>query len=171
MHAPVSTFEHRGRQYLIAYSAGNALIGSARGDSVWLFGLEGTLAPVEPGTPVSRLAPAVPATTAVPAPPAEAAAVLAAATPATAQLTHAAANRSNGREVFLGTCAVCHGEDGLGGHGGGPPLNAVQSFEAVVETARDGRNYMPEFGSLLSPEQLRDVAAYVAERFSGIAPQ
>ena len=35
---------HRGKQYVLAYSAGNALIGSARGDSVWLFGLDGTLA-------------------------------------------------------------------------------------------------------------------------------
>ncbi len=28
MHAPVSTFVHRGKQYVLAYSAGNALIGS-----------------------------------------------------------------------------------------------------------------------------------------------
>src|SRR5262245_16342572 len=55
MHAPVSTFVHRGKQYVLAYSAGNALIGSARGDSVWLFGLDGTLPPVDPGSPVSRL--------------------------------------------------------------------------------------------------------------------
>jgi alcohol dehydrogenase (cytochrome c) len=55
MHAPASTFVHRGKQYVLAYSAGNALIGSARGDSVWLFGLDGTLPPVQPGQPVSRL--------------------------------------------------------------------------------------------------------------------
>jgi outer membrane protein assembly factor BamB len=61
MHAPVSTFLHDGRQYVLAYSAGNALIGSARGDSVWLFGLDGTLPPVEPGLPVSRLAAGLPA--------------------------------------------------------------------------------------------------------------
>jgi hypothetical protein len=51
----VSTFTHGGKQYLLAYSAGNALIGSARGDSVWLFGLDGTLPPVAAGAPVSRL--------------------------------------------------------------------------------------------------------------------
>ena len=56
MHAPVSTFEHKGKQYVLAYSAGGALIGSARGDSVWLFGLEGKMGPVQPGTPVSRTA-------------------------------------------------------------------------------------------------------------------
>jgi hypothetical protein len=42
------------------YSAGNSLIGSAHGDSVWLFGLDGELPPAEPGTPVSRTAAAAP---------------------------------------------------------------------------------------------------------------
>jgi quinohemoprotein ethanol dehydrogenase len=53
MHASASTFEHKGTQYVIAFSAGSSLMGSARGDSVWLFGLDGTLAPVPAGTPVS----------------------------------------------------------------------------------------------------------------------
>src|SRR6185295_2926470 len=60
MHAPVSTFEHRGRQYVLAFSAGSALLGSPRGDSVWLFGLDGKLPPAEPGQPVSRQAAAPP---------------------------------------------------------------------------------------------------------------
>ncbi len=64
MHAPVSTFEHKGKQYVLAYSAGSALIGSARGDSVWLFGLEGTMGPVQAGSPVSRTAAATPPATA-----------------------------------------------------------------------------------------------------------
>ena len=63
MHAPVSTFEHKGKQYVLAYSAGSALIGSARGDSVWLFGLEGTMGPVQAGSPVSRTAAATPPAT------------------------------------------------------------------------------------------------------------
>jgi len=63
MHAPMSTFVHQGKQYVLAYSAGNALIGSPRGDSLWLFGLEGTLPPAEAGVPINRLAaaPAAPA--------------------------------------------------------------------------------------------------------------
>ena len=56
MHAPVSTFEHKGKQYVLAFSAGSALLGSARGDSVWLFGLDGTLPPAEPGVPVQPAA-------------------------------------------------------------------------------------------------------------------
>ena len=43
MNAPVSTFEHDGEQYVIAYSAGNLFAGTPRGDSVWLFSLSGTL--------------------------------------------------------------------------------------------------------------------------------
>src|SRR5215467_12531616 len=67
MHAPVSTFERNGKQYVLAFSAGSALIGSARGDSVWLFSLDGTLSPAQPGQAVSRLP-------AAPPPPAAAAA-------------------------------------------------------------------------------------------------
>ena len=71
MNAPVSTFEHGGEQYVIAYSAGNALIGSARGDSVWLFGLSGTLPPAAPGTSAPRTTPtaAPPAGAAATSPP------------------------------------------------------------------------------------------------------
>ena len=43
MNSPVTVFEHAGRQYVAAYSAGNLFAGSRRGDSVWLFGLDGTL--------------------------------------------------------------------------------------------------------------------------------
>ncbi|HET9362765.1 MAG TPA: PQQ-binding-like beta-propeller repeat protein, partial [Vicinamibacterales bacterium] len=90
MHAPASTFEHRGKQYVLAFSGGSALIGSARGDSVWLFALDGTLPPERPGTPVSRQA-------------------AAATTPL---------NLAEGRRLFAQACAVCHGDDGKGGHTG-----------------------------------------------------
>jgi alcohol dehydrogenase (cytochrome c) len=49
MNAPVSVFAHDGKQYVVAYSAGNLFAGSAKGDSVWLFALDGTLDPVLPG--------------------------------------------------------------------------------------------------------------------------
>jgi alcohol dehydrogenase (cytochrome c) len=39
VNAPVSVFEYRGRQYVLAYSAGNAFAATTRGDSVWLFAL------------------------------------------------------------------------------------------------------------------------------------
>jgi len=152
MHAPASTFMHAGRQYLIAYSAGNALIGSARGDSVWLFGLEGTLSPAEPGTPVSRL-------TAVPAPVENAAAtLLGPSVPVTG-----AADAASGALLFEQACVVCHGSDGKGGHGGGAPLDGVGDLAAAVATVTGGRNNMPAFGPVFTPEQIRDVSAYVVE--------
>jgi alcohol dehydrogenase (cytochrome c) len=150
MHAPVSTFLHDGKQYVLAYSAGNALIGSARGDSVWLFGLDGALSPAEPGIPVSRLAAEVPAN---PTPGAAAAGAP----------SQAAADRGNGKLVFERTCVICHGEDGLGGHGGGPPLNEVRGVGSVVEVVTAGRNTMPAFATLLTPAEIRDIAAYVVE--------
>ena len=50
MNSVPSAFEHEGRQYVVAYSAGNMFAGSAKGDNVWLFSLDGTLDEVEPGT-------------------------------------------------------------------------------------------------------------------------
>src|SRR5690349_18855702 len=89
MHAPVATFERNGKQYVLAFSAGAALLGSARGDSVWLFGLDGTLPPVPPGTPVSRQ-------------------VVAAAPTGQPNLV-------TGKQVYEQACVVCHEADGKGG--------------------------------------------------------
>ena len=49
MNAPVSVFAHNGKQYVVAYSAGNMFAASAKGDNVWLFALDGTLDPVPAG--------------------------------------------------------------------------------------------------------------------------
>jgi alcohol dehydrogenase (cytochrome c) len=147
MHAPVSTFERNGKQYILAYSAGSALIGSARGDSVWLFALDGTLPPVQQGTAVSRLAAA-----AAPNPPAAAMATLL-----------AEANLERGKQLYTQACVVCHGEDGKGGHGIGAPLVGVTDLAAAIQTVSAGRNSMPPFGTTFMPEQTRDVSAYVVQ--------
>jgi alcohol dehydrogenase (cytochrome c) len=155
MHAPVSTFEHDGKQYVLAYSAGNALIGSARGDSVWLFGLDGTLPPAEAGAPMLR-------TTAVPTPPADVAGSGSSAALAAADLT-------SGQRLYEETCVICHGTDGKGGHGGGAPLDRIVDLAATLRTIREGRNNMPPFGAALTSEQIRDIGTYVVERLSGAA--
>jgi alcohol dehydrogenase (cytochrome c) len=144
MNAPASTFERAGKQYLVALSAGNLLIGSAKGDSVWLFGLDGTLAPAAERDTENR-------TTAVPPPaPSEAPAALS-----------ADALVAEGAEVYRTACVACHGEDGTGGHGGGAPLDQVKDTQAVIATVTDGRGSMPPLAGLLTPEQIRAVAAYV----------
>jgi quinohemoprotein ethanol dehydrogenase len=145
MNAPASTFELDGKQYVVAYSAGNALIGSPRGDSVWLFALDGTLPPAEPGTPAPR-------TTAIVAPASDMAAT--------------AADLGNGALLYEEACVICHGVDGRGGHGGGAPLDGVTDFAAAAQTVTTGRNAMPPFNELLSPAQIRDVSAYVVERLA-----
>jgi alcohol dehydrogenase (cytochrome c) len=49
MNAPVSVFEHGGKQYVVAYSAGSLFARSRKGDSVWLFAFDGTLEPATLG--------------------------------------------------------------------------------------------------------------------------
>jgi alcohol dehydrogenase (cytochrome c) len=160
MHAPVSTFEHKGTQYVLAYSGGSALIGSARGDSVWLFGLEGKMSPVQPGTPVSRLAAAAP-------PPADRSVRLQPdATGVVAGVVAGfgrPADLAEGKRLFTLNCAVCHGDDGKGGHTGGAPLDKIANLDAAIATVTNGRNTMPPFRGAFTPEQIRDVSVYVVE--------
>jgi mono/diheme cytochrome c family protein len=146
MHAPVSTFERKGKQYVIAFSAGHTLIGSTRGDSVWLFSLDGTLPPAPPGA-VSRQTP--PASS----PPPERSVRL--------QPDLAAANLDAGKRLYEQACVACHGADGKGGHGNGAPLDSVKDLTAVVQTVTVGRNGMPPFSATFTPEQIRDISAYV----------
>src|SRR5690242_1784624 len=43
MNSPAAVFQYEGEEYVVAYSAGNLFAGSARGDSVWLFSLKGSM--------------------------------------------------------------------------------------------------------------------------------
>jgi mono/diheme cytochrome c family protein len=86
--------------------------------------------------------------------------------PAPAAPQTGAPNVAHGQEIFASTCVICHGEDGQGGHGGGAPLAAVTNPAAAIQTITAGRNTMPAFDGVLTPEQIRDVAAYVVERLS-----
>jgi quinohemoprotein ethanol dehydrogenase len=173
MHAAVSTVEHAGKQYVVAYSAGNALIGSARGDSVWFFGLDGTLPPAEPGLQ-SRRPPDSLRDAAAAAPPPAATAVTGAAVagaagtavPAQTAGGEASADLADGQRLFEETCVICHGPDGKGGQGGGAPLENMTSVANAIQTITDGRNNMPPFTGILTAEQIRDVASYVVERLS-----
>jgi mono/diheme cytochrome c family protein len=67
-----------------------------------------------------------------------------------------------GGKVFAQFCSQCHGETGQGGHGVGPDITAIGSPDLVATTATNGKNKMPPFGGVLTPEQIRDVAVYVA---------
>ena len=148
---PSSTFERNGKQYVLAFSAGSALIGSARGDSVWLFALDGTLPPVQPGIA------GVTATRRSPAPPA-----------ATSERSvRLQPDVAAGRQLYAQACEVCHGADGAGGHGGGASLVALKDLAATIQTVTAGRNNMPPFSASFTPEQIRDVSAYVVGTLAG----
>ena len=45
MNSPPIAFEYEGAEYVAAYSAGNLFAGSPRGDSLWLFSLNGRMGP------------------------------------------------------------------------------------------------------------------------------
>ena len=130
-----SVFEHDGRQYVVAYSAGNLFAGSAKGDSVWLFALDGTLDPVPAPDELMTLS----------------------------EAATGAADLANGRVVYDSACTFCHGATGEAGHGGGPALTGSSELGRVIQVVSEGRGEMPALGASLSPEQIRDVAGYVLE--------
>ncbi|HEY5618937.1 MAG TPA: PQQ-binding-like beta-propeller repeat protein [Vicinamibacterales bacterium] len=47
VNAPASVFEHRGQQYVVVLSAGNLFANAPRGDSVWMFSLQGKMEAVQ----------------------------------------------------------------------------------------------------------------------------
>lgn len=78
-----------------------------------------------------------------------------------------------GKKVFMSeaepSCGVCHTLSDAGTKGAvGPNLNALKPDLARVESAvTEGVGAMPGFGGRLSPEQIKDLATYVAEATGG----
>lgn len=70
---------------------------------------------------------------------------------------------SAGEQVYREACAFCHGSSGQGGHGG-VPLRGLD-VAAVERVVRTGGVEMPSLGSSLTPDEIVDVSAFVAERF------
>ena len=77
-----------------------------------------------------------------------------------------------GAQLFGKSCAACHGENGLGNEAAGiPPLWGPQSFNKgagmheVEKAARFIRANMPQGQEgTLTPEQARDLAAYINDQ-------
>ncbi len=82
---------------------------------------------------------------------------------------------STGAEIFQRNCASCHGPQGQGDEGpafvAGGPLSGL-TFEQRVEKTGRGKplNAMPRWRGKLTPEQIRQVAAYT-QLLSGQLPQ
>jgi mono/diheme cytochrome c family protein len=78
--------------------------------------------------------------------------------------TSAEGDLAAGKEVFDSAgCASCHTLSQAGATGTvGPNLNdATINLEGAIAQITDGGGGMPPFGSQLSQEQIRDVAAFV----------
>lgn len=138
VHASPTVFEYQGEQMLAVHAGGTAFAGSERGDSIWLFSLEGTLGPVTPDEEGA----------AVDLPEMD------------ESLT---ADYDNGSTIYDQACSACHGELGEGGHGGGPPLNNSLTRDDVMAVVFRGRNTMPGFAGF-SAQELLDISAFVVDR-------
>ena len=74
----------------------------------------------------------------------------------------AGGNVEAGRVVFQRICAACHGDNGKGGHSEGAILPDNVTAQTAMTTAMTGKKDMPSFENVLSQQELKDVAAYVA---------
>jgi len=75
-------------------------------------------------------------------------------------------NLANGKATYDRACSSCHGPQGEGGHDGAPSLRAMSNDLSVMQTVSEGRREMPSFSTLLTAEQIRDVAGYVTRTLS-----
>jgi outer membrane protein assembly factor BamB len=128
---------------LLSFSTGNSLAARPHGDNVWLFSLDGTLGPateVGPGTGTGDGG-------------------------QDGGATPESGDPASGEQVFADNCSSCHGADGQGGNGR-PDLSrssVSRTAEAVANKVRVGGKGMPAFEGVLTPNQINDVAAFVAD--------
>jgi alcohol dehydrogenase (cytochrome c) len=151
VNAPPTVFEYEGRQYVLVLAAGNLFARTSKGDSLWLFALDGTLEPVEAprvaATPSSAVAEdhaGVPVPKAIPIP-----------------RVLSGSERRDAAALYGRTCAGCHGMSGEGS-GNGIPLTNARAPSKSAEIIRDGRKEMPSFGDDLSPLEIGQIAVYIS---------
>ncbi len=146
--ASASSFMHNGRQHIAVLSAGTMFGGGKKGDSVWLFSLDGTidsLTAEQAGTAIASNDPVFP---------------------------EGKPDLAKGKITYTAFCVSCHGDKGVGGHGGGATLaNASRDIKLLARVAWNGRNTMPAFRTLLTTEQLRDVSHYITDELLPAAQQ
>ena len=145
----VSVFEQDGKQYVAFLSAGNSLMASPHGDSLWLFSLDGTMGPA-------------------PAPGAGSGTEHAGQGGGGGGGQQTTGDAAAGKTVFSDNCAGCHGVDGTGGNGG-PDLTTIPSAKdaaAVTKQVENGGGGMPAFKGTLTQQQIKDVTAYVTQEIT-----
>ena len=86
-----------------------------------------------------------------------------------ASVVPASANAAAGKTVFESNCSSCHTLQAAGAGGQiGPNLDQLRpGFAQVQAKVQTGGGGMPSFSGTLSPQQIRDVAAFVATSAGG----
>jgi quinohemoprotein ethanol dehydrogenase len=149
VNTTVTTFEHKAKQYVVVHAGGGAFANGKRGDGIWMFSLDGKIGPIVAsvegvgGGAGPGGARAVPV--AVPTKPVDLVA---------------------GEAIYRAACLACHGEQGRGGHGGGPTLVTNPDVALIQTVTTAGRNNMPTFRGIYDANQIRDVAEFVRQRLA-----
>lgn len=145
VHVSPTIFAYEGTQYVAIHAGGTAFAGSERGDSIWMFSLDGTMDPVVPEAPQSGGPGGPPG-----APPQVGEDLV--------------ADLDNGSVIYDNACAACHGDVGQGGHGGGPEIRDTPlSLSQLMLVIDAGKNTMPAFAGL-TEQELLDISTFVAEK-------
>jgi alcohol dehydrogenase (cytochrome c) len=145
VNTTATTFEYKGKQYVVVHAGGGVFANGKRGDGIWMFSLDGKIPSLSLGGAPGRAgfgAGGPPTAVALP-------------------VTTRPANAEHGGDIYRAACVPCHGAAGGGGSGGGPSLLKGQSHDALLGTASAGKNNMPAFKSIYSADELNDVTAYV----------
>jgi mono/diheme cytochrome c family protein len=150
VNTTVTTFDWNGDQRVVVHAGGGVFAGAQRGDGIWMFSVKGTMKSLPVGGAQSGAAGGGGPGGAFGARPA-------------APPENRPVSVDHGRQLYAEACVACHGEQGDGGHGGGPSLVAGQPAEAIVGIAKAGKNNMPPFGRVYSDADLKDVAGYVVD--------
>jgi mono/diheme cytochrome c family protein len=70
----------------------------------------------------------------------------------------------SGKNVYEENCAICHGGDGKLGSGGAKDLSVSNiSQKESIQIIRDGKGGMTPFRSLLTSEEIDNVALYIEQ--------
>jgi mono/diheme cytochrome c family protein len=151
---------------VIELAGGNALAGTAHGDNLWQFSLQGTLGPVAAGSvggAVEHKGAEKKSEAKKEEPKKEAKTETKAAGGAIN-----AADVTAGKSIFEDNCSVCHGALGTGGNGG-PNLNTLpraKSVKGVIEQLTYPIGAMPSFKEQLSAKEKEEVADYVTKEIT-----